>query len=192
MAIIKKKFLNILRAKGKTFIIRSRVRTDANKASVKLVATHKGRIAGRMLTSVINRKAFVRNVNTKEDFRKMGVSTKLFRDTMQALSKKKINFLRGEDIINEAQIRIRSKFRSKFVVKESFIKSKTRINAEGLRAIDAIRRNRRGGDVVSSISASTKVPKSKPRNIKVTAKPRKIKFVRIRGKIRPIRIKDAK
>lgn len=188
-----KQVINIIRRNvggvKTTLFIKKSVSTPSFGSSTLTIKaqTSKGLVAGKMETLLDKRRALVKDVNVLDSAQGLGISSRLFKETLKDLSRKKVSFLGSHDILHPAQVKIRSKYSSKFVAKymTGLRAGKVRIGISARKAVNAIKRTRSSGFAsVEQVKASTKVPKDFHKTT--------LTFRRIRGRLVPIRKRHAK
>lgn len=188
-----KKFIRLITLKGKgpagrVFLKEAAGTVEGAQKSFVFKATYKDGLVGRMETSFWPNSDVANVVDTKvmDSFRKQGISKKMFGATLEKLKKLDIHFLRGEEILHPGQVKIRSKYHSKFIG-HSMGKywEDTRVVSPNKAANMAALLTKR---YEGSVKATTMVPKTiKP--IEINIPKDKIRFIRKNGRIIPIRTK---
>ena len=182
----KLRFLSFFRSKGgalgriKTYT----ERTHTFQETIKVRAYLKGMLVGNMDTSLTfgSKRAFVKDTGVDSAFRQMGISSKMFKETMIKAKSKGAESLVGQEVLSPYQVLIREKYKTKFI---GYGMGKYQEQA-GLiskaRALDMLNNKYVAKPkYIGSVMAVTNIPK----DIGQT----KVTFRRIRGKIIPIRNK---
>jgi len=182
----KLRFLSFFRSKGGALgrIKSYTERTHPFQETIKVRAFLKGMLVGNMDTTISfgSKRAFVKDTGVDASFRKMGISAKMFKETMVQAQKKGASTLVGQEVLSPFQVLIRAKHKTKFIgygmgkyQEEAGLISKAR-------ALDMLNNKYVAKPkYIGSVMAVTKIPKD--------AGQTKVTFKRIRGRIIPIRNK---
>lgn len=199
-----KKWLNILRAtvkgKKKTFF----AKTYTGKESMLVdninirVTDSKDNFVGSMKSSMPwdSKRAYVKDTIVHDKYRELGVSTKMFKDTMKKAKSMGADFLHGQELQHPAQVSIRDKFISKFKAYGIGRYGEGEKLVSKSEAQKIIRATESGG-YSGSIMGYTKIPKKMGRSekeilsdaAKEVGNSGKVIFRRIGGRIVPIKVK---
>lgn len=173
-----KKIAGVFRSNGKRFVVRH---TKNGDEVINTIVKHKNKRVASMETFIPKGRHFgdVLDVNVSKGYKNLGVSSGAFKFQLSHLKKLGKTHLRSDGIVHPAQIRIRSKYQSKFFQKGVYGQGSA-FNIGRKKATDIVNENRSASSIFrGSVGASTKVPK------RVDLK-RKVTFIRIRGRIVPI------
>lgn len=177
-----KNWLGVLNTlKGRVLLKTSLRHADSATSAGRVIVTasKKGKYIGRMETVLPWKKDHATVVDTMVDMRetKLGISSGMFKQTLKKLSEIGRKHLRTQEIIHPAQVNIRAKYKTKFLL-ETLEGKKLKANVINSNTAKNVIVSNRQGVFAGSVMASTQVPK-----------PTGIKFIRRNGRVIPIRIK---
>ena len=136
--------------------------------------------------------SWVKDTKVNERFRKLGISSRMMKESLKSSKGFGSEFLRTQEILHPAQIDIREKYKSKFLGYGLGKYQEGTAIISPSRARMIVGSSQKYSRYVGSVRASTKIPKDidKIPRPKISKDKRMIRFVRINGKIRPIRVKE--
>lgn len=165
---------------------------DEANATAESFITRKGRLVAKMDAQLLDKEvAETVSTHVNPELRRKGFSRQLFKTLSDKLSKSGRKYFRSGEIQSAAQVKIRSKFRTKFIQKYTGpYQEGTRF---GVRAKEAAELAKSKG----VIEASTELPlrfdevarSARRRNTRRLKKGQKVIFRRVKGRLVPIKVK---
>jgi predicted GNAT family acetyltransferase len=168
---------------GEIKVISKHTKVDTNEGTLNVFLQNKGRTIGDMMIDIRN-KSHAQTLDTRVDpeFRRKGLSRVMFKNAAEALSRLGKKFFRSGELRSPAQVKIRSKYNTKFIEQYTGRYSEqTRFNISSKDAVNLVSRGK-------TVQATTRLPLERVRLRGPEGIKGKVIYRRIGGRIVPIRI----
>lgn len=185
-----KQIINLIKTKKGIVFLKNSSVSDFGSVQFKVSAWMKGKFIGKMESGFIPGRYSHGNVmDTKvlDGYKKLGISKAMMKQTLKEADNLGVKFLRSNELRHPAQIKIRSKYTSKFIGQYMGKYSDETKVLSPKKALSVLNSSLKGS-YSGTVAAVTKIPKNINDMPRITAQA-KIRFLKIRGRIVPIRTK---